>query len=884
MASSHAQHAPRWSSGHRARVLFIEAYDSYSYSIVSLLLERLPVEVEVLKIDDDLHFEDFVAFIRQFDAIVAGPGPGNPINLQDVGLMDWIWRLPEKDLRPTLGVCLGLQSLAYSFGAGIERLKEPTHGIVSPIVHQERSIFKGVKGLRVTRYHSLCANLYATSDSDQGAKSTEPIWHPTTRCPELEPLAWAVDGRTNGAVLMAVQHVNKPFWALQYHPESICSNDASFVVIDNWWAEVVRWHSKNSPHRQTSSLQPNGDGQRRIEQLHLGHFHATPNGVSERPQRGASKNIIKREVLTRTVQMVGKLEQRLVDNLKLGGDGSELVFLDSAVLRRDTGLYSVIGFVQDTERIDYRVDSGEVRRWKPTKARNIQTVSNVNQIWPYLEDYLQSKRAAGGHPEVPFWGGLVGYLSYELGLSTIDVPPPPTKELHYAPPDMMFVFVERSLVIDHRTNRIYLQSIRPGDETWLDDMQNQIQSILAETPLNGIKVNGYHHPRRRATSTDIKTLQRQKGIQLTVPDATGYIDRVRQCQEFIRAGESYELCLTDQAKLNIPRPTHPGATWPLYRRLRARNPAPFGAYFHLGPLTILSCSPERFLHWDRQAHFQMRPIKGTVSKEGGVTYEQAEQILKTPKEQAENLMIVDLIRHDMHGVLGAGKVNVRSLMQVEEYEKVYQLVSVIEGQGRCSSSITHSTADSSSTNKLDAAPLSTSIQQPQTNGHQHPTNPLPETNGNYTNNDSDDDQNIFHQGLNLLSASLPPGSMTGAPKKRSCHLLESLEHHRRRGIYSGVFGYLCVGGSGDFSVMIRSAVNWDNDIEHDDDGGSKNTNFAGVLDATRGEEKEKEKHQTWTFGAGGAVTALSDPEAEYAEMEVKLRSTLSAFVDCLSID
>ncbi|KAI9884532.1 MAG: hypothetical protein M1823_003690 [Watsoniomyces obsoletus] len=869
MASSHVLQSPRWSSEHRARVLFIEAYDSYSYSIVSLLLERLPVEVEVLKIDDDLHFEDFVAFVRRFDAIVAGPGPGNPTNPQDVGLMDWIWRLPEKDLRPTLGVCLGLQSLAYSFGAGIERLKEPTHGIVSPIVHQERSIFKGVKGLRVTRYHSLCARL----DLEEESQATEPIWHPTTTCPELEPLAWAVDGRQNGAVLMAVQHVKKPFWALQYHPESICSNDASFMVIDNWWAEVVQWHSKNMPHRQTSSLQPNGDGRKRIKQLHLDHFHATPNGVSDHPRRIPSKGFNKGTVLTRTVQMSGKLEQRLYDNLKLGGDGSELVFLDSAVLRRDTGLYSIIGFIEDAERIDYRVELGEIRRWKPSTACQTHKVTSINKVWPYLDEYLQTKQAVGGNPEAPFWGGLVGYLSYELGLSTIDVQPSPGKDFNRAPPDMMFVFVERSLVIDHRRDRVYIQSIRPDDEQWLEEMEDRIHSVLAEPPLNGKKVNGYHH--RRPTSSDIKTLQAKKGIRLTVPDAEGYIDRVRQCQEYIRAGESYELCLTDQATLKIPRPNHQGSTWALYKRLRARNPAPFGAYFKLGPLTILSCSPERFLHWDRDAHFQMRPIKGTVSKEGGVTYEEAERILKTPKEQAENLMIVDLIRHDMHGVLGAGNVKVTSLMQVEEYEKVYQLVSVIEGQGTLPNAPKHSNTNYPNT---ALAP-----EQPQTNGHYHPMNPVPHTNGiSHTNDDNENghDQNIFHQGLQLLSASLPPGSMTGAPKKRSCHLLESLERHQRRGIYSGVFGYLCVGGSGDFSVMIRSAVNWHTGVEDDNNG--RVGDFTGGV-GTRGGEEE-EGSQTWTFGAGGAVTALSDPEAEYDEMEVKLRSTLSAFVDCLSVD
>jgi para-aminobenzoate synthetase len=101
-------------------------------------------------------------------------------------------------------------------------------------------------------------------------------------------------------------------------------------------------------------------------------------------------------------------------------------------------------------------------------------------------------------------------------------------------------------------------------------------------------------------------------------------------------------------------------------------------------------------------------------------------------------------------------------------------------------------------------------------------------------------------GIPVLAASLPPGSMTGAPKKRSCELLQELEAGKVRGLYSGVFGYLDVGGGGDFSVVIRSAFKW-----YDED---------------------------WRIGAGGAVTALSDAEAEWHEMLAKRENLLRAFI------
>lgn len=172
-----------------------------------------------------------------------------------------------------------------------------------------------------------------------------------------------------------------------------------------------------------------------------------------------------------------------------------------------------------------------------------------------------------------------------------------------------------------------------------------------------------------------------------------------------------------------------------------------------------------------------------------MTKEKADAILKSDKEQAENLMIVDLIRHDLHGVVGSGNVKVKKLMQVEEYETVYQLVSVIEGQ------------------------LSGLEKK---------------------------------SGIDVLAASLPPGSMTGAPKKRSCELLREVEGGAR-GVYSGVMGYFDVGGGADFAVIIRTAFRW-------------------------GDEGEN-----WCLGAGGAVTTLSTADGEYDEMMVKRASALRAF-------
>ncbi|KAL9118797.1 MAG: hypothetical protein Q9187_004648 [Circinaria calcarea] len=223
---------------------------------------------------------------------------------------------------------------------------------------------------------------------------------------------------------------------------------------------------------------------------------------------------------------------------------------------------------------------------------------------------------------------------------------------------------------------------------------------------------------------------------------------------------------------------------------------------------------------------QFRPIKGTVRKQQimssnathTVTLAEAIALLSTTKERAENLMIVDLIRHDLHGVVGSGNVHVRKLMVVEEYESLFQLVSVIEGTLQSPSS--H--LEIGRNNKREKK-----------------------------------DMEEAKTGIDVLAASLPPGSMTGAPKRRSCQLLRAIEDYKPRSVYSGVLGYMCVGGRGDFSVVIRSMFKWD----------------------TEGQQHASRRcmGDTWQIGAGGAVTSLSTEEGEWEEMKTKVMSTMGLF-------
>ena len=187
-------------------ILYVDAYDSFSNSIVGLLEQSLGADVTTVRIDDRTASENLTAVLKAFDAVVVGPGPGHPANPDDVGLINQLWGLDEQDLLPVFGICLGFQSLCLAHGASVKRLKQARHGIISNVLHNRTDIFKGVVGLRATQYHSLHVHLGTNS-----SESVEPYWEPNEDCPKIQPLAWDVEDELNGTILMGAKHTAKPF-------------------------------------------------------------------------------------------------------------------------------------------------------------------------------------------------------------------------------------------------------------------------------------------------------------------------------------------------------------------------------------------------------------------------------------------------------------------------------------------------------------------------------------------------------------------------------------------------------------------------------------------------------------------------------------------------
>ena len=326
---------------------------------------------------------------------------------------------------------------------------------------------------------------------------------------------------------------------------------------------------------------------------------------------------------------------------------------------------------------------------------------------------------------LPFSGGAVGLFGYELGLITDrnEGPEEETQPLS-APPDMAVGLYNCAIIFDHLAKTVTLSGLFDENDSDIESQWNSLLQKLTQPP-------------EPHTDTPF-TLDGPFEESLSYEQYQAAFARI---QHYLQEGDCYQVNLTQR----FSAPCH-GDLWPLYREIRKRHPAPYGAYMQLDDIEVLSFSPEQFLQVT-QRRVTTSPIKGTRPRHDDPLKDQQAltELQQSEKDRAENLMIVDLLRNDLGRSCRVGSIRVPKLFFTESHPNVHHLVSTISGE----------LAEGKSP-------------------------------------------------IDLLDDCFPGGSITGAPKIRAMEIIKEVEPVSRH-IYCGAIGYIGFDGSMELNIAIRTA-------------------------------------------------------------------------------
>ncbi|MDE8349759.1 MAG: aminodeoxychorismate synthase component I [Acidocella sp.] len=401
----------------------------------------------------------------------------------------------------------------------------------------------------------------------------------------------------------------------------------------------------------------------------------------------------------------------------------------------------------------------------------VNGVSIEGDPFEALQRELSRWRLEPGIGPVPFVGGAVGFLGYELGGYLERLPQRHLDQVGI--PDMVMAFYDIVIAFDAEEQRCWILS--SGFPETVSSLRRYRAATRADAVLRRLQAATTTSPRLSRINNDLSWYP-----ELTQNE---YEAKVNHVLNFIRAGDIFQANFTMRHLAN-KSPNQKAVD--IYKNLRMQSPAPFGAFIACGPrLSLASASPERFLQLDAAGRIETRPIKGTRPRYADMEMDAAAatELATSEKDRAENLMIVDLLRNDIGRIAEIGSVKVPSLFEVESFASVHHLVSVVEGKLR-----------------PGLGPV------------------------------------------DLLRATFPGGSVTGAPKIRAIEIINELEV-ARRGPYCGSIVWIGFDGTMDSNIIIRTLV------------------ITPELVIAQ---------------AGGGIVADSNPTDEYQEQLEKIRPLLRA--------
>ncbi len=382
---------------------------------------------------------------------------------------------------------------------------------------------------------------------------------------------------------------------------------------------------------------------------------------------------------------------------------------------------------------------------------------------------------------VPFLGGAVGYFSYDLCHFTERLPSTAIDDLEL--PESYFAFYDTIVAFDHLEGRAYLVA------TGFPEIEEGRRLRRARMRLEEMKGWLYAASssqeaslfrRGRSGEDEFQPAQENREIMLKSNfTPEEYMKAVNRVREYIAAGDVFQVNLSQRFEADLEIPPYE-----LYKRLRAVNPAPFASYLNFSGIAIVSASPERFLKVQSDL-VETRPVKGTRPRGRDSVEDEhlAHELIHSIKDRAENVMIVDLERNDLGRVCYYGTVKVTELAILETFPTVFHLTSTVVGRLRRGKS-----------------------------------------------------------NIDLLKATFPGGSITGAPKVRAMEIIDELEP-TKRSVYTGSIGYLSFNEDMDINIVIRTFL-----------------------------IKEGKAY----FQVGGGIIYDSDSEAEYMETLDKAKALIQA--------
>ncbi|GAX60769.1 para-aminobenzoate synthase [Candidatus Scalindua japonica] len=379
---------------------------------------------------------------------------------------------------------------------------------------------------------------------------------------------------------------------------------------------------------------------------------------------------------------------------------------------------------------------------------------------------------------VPFTCGAVGYFAYDLCHFIEKLPDTTIDDIEF--PEMCFSFYDTIIGVDHLENRYFLLSVNINQNSQKSTAK-RIDHVLRMI-RNGLNLPYEEESRIKGNKIKRKIISNYS--------KENYLKAVDRAKQYISAGDIYQVNLSQRFQTQIE--TSP---YDIYKRLREINPASFSSYLKFDNKYIVSSSPERFLSLKNtpigtgkqsdkiERIIQTRPIKGTRprGKEEDINKRMKEELLSSKKDDAELAMIVDLERNDLGRVCNYNSVKVTEKKILETHPTLYHLVATVEGN-------LHSRYDT----------------------------------------------------IDLLKATFPGGSITGAPKVRAMQIIDELEP-TKRSVYTGAIGYLSFNGNIDLNIAIRTFLVKDDHI---------------------------------FFQVGGGIVADSNPEDEYQETLHKARALI----------